>query len=339
MRRRLGPLVLGALAVLGGCSGSEGEDAAPSTSSSTTLPPVASPGCDRPAVTAGQERVTITSGGRERWFLRYAVASPTPRPLVVDFHGYSEGAEIHTAFSGLGDYGQEQGFHVVYPQGEGDPVRWDTRAGSDDVRFADDLLDAVEADLCVDTDRVFVAGLSNGAMMAARLACDLADRVAAIGAVAGVADPERCEPTRPVPVLAVHGTEDGFVPYAGGLGEAARDLPAPDGSGRTLGELPELERTAGRPGVPEVMAAWASRNGCEPDVTEVRHTEDVVRLERSCPDGADVVLYRVDGGGHTWPGSPFGEAIVDVVGVTTTSISTNELLWRFFEAHPRRRPG
>lgn len=341
---RLAALVLCVSVVLGACGGGdEGEeDAAPTGSSSTTTttaPPAASPGCDGAPVDAGREKVTITSGGRERWFFRYAVDAPAPRPLVVDFHGYSEGAEIHTGFTQLGDFGQEHGFHVVYPHGEGDPVRWDASAASDDVRFTRDLLDTVEAELCVDTDRVFVVGLSNGAMMASRLACELADRVAAIGAVAGIADPEGCEPTRRVPVLAVHGTADAFVPYDGGLGERALDLPAPDGSGRTLRELPELARAASRPPVPEIVAAWAERNGCGDEAREVELTEDVDVVVRSCPGGADVVLYRVDGGGHTWPGSPFGEAIADVVGVTTTSISTNELLWQFFEAHPRRAGG
>jgi polyhydroxybutyrate depolymerase len=168
--------------------------------------------------------------------------------------------------------------------------------------------------------------------MTSAVACAYADRVAAVAPVAGVRRPDGCDPARPVPLLAFHGTEDPFVAYDGGLGPAALRLPAPDGSGRTLGEL-GLEE-GGEPSVPEVVAAWATGDGCEDEPATEEVADDVDRISYPCPAGIGVELYRVEGGGHTWPGSEFSRAIESVVGHTTFSISADEVMWAFFEDHP-----
>ena len=99
-----------------------------------------------------------------------------------------------------------------------------------------------------------------------------------------------------------------FVAYDGGLGPAVANLPAPDGSGKTLGDLGVRDRPKG-PSVPEVMQAWAQRNHCEGKATEKQLAADVTELTFACPAGAEVELYRVDGGGHSWPGSAFSKQI------------------------------
>ena len=199
------------------------------------------------AVVPGEQRVTITSSGVERWFFERvppAHDGQQPLPLVLDFHGYSEGAEIHLLMSALGPFGDERGFVTLTPQGTGPVPRWDTTLGSPDLVFVGDLLDHAETTLCIDTNRVFATGLSNGAFMSSAIACAYADRVAAVAPVAGIRDVNGCAQERPVPVVAFHGTADGFVAYDGGLGERALDLPAPDGSGRTLREA-GVEPSAG----------------------------------------------------------------------------------------------
>lgn len=278
--------------------------------------------------------VTTTAEGVKRWYLRHIPEGDGPWPVVVDLHGYSEGAEIHARLSDLGTYGGTEGFVTVTPQGTGEPVRWDAALDSADMTFLEQVIDEVDASICTDPRRVFVTGLSNGAMMTSSVGCALADRVAAIAPIAGIRDPEGCDTDRPVPVLAIHGTEDTFVTYDGGLGEGALDLPAPDGSGRTLRDLGAADMPAG-PSVPEIVAAWAARGGCDERATEERVSDDVVRVQHDCPDGVDAALLRVDGGGHSWPGSPLGPVIEDIVGRTTQTITANEELWRFFQAHPR----
>ncbi|HEX6311855.1 MAG TPA: PHB depolymerase family esterase [Acidimicrobiia bacterium] len=333
-RRALGALLAGLLAA--------GVAAIPAVAGAGEgVAPAPSPGCDgTDPVAVGEERITTTSGGVERWYFRHvppAHDGDEPLPVVIDLHGYLEGADVHKVHSDLGAYGDEQGFVTITPQGTGDPVRWDATVDSADMEFVGDLLDEIGATLCVDERRIFVTGLSNGAFMTSAIACAYADRIAAVAPVAGIRVIDDCDPDRPVPVVAFHGTEDGFVSFDGGLGDDAADLPAPDGSGRTVGDLPEARDAAGGPSVPEITAAWAERDDCRAKPRRRAVADDVTRVRYRCPDGADVVLYRVEGGGHTWPGSEFSQAIESVTGATTFSISANEVMWEFFEQHPLER--
>ena len=336
----------------GGDDGDGAESAAPPADDAAAATPAdveprPSAGCGASAVAAGEEKVTITSGGVERWYLRHvppAHDGSTPVPVVVDLHGYSEGAEVHAMVSGLGPYGDEQGFVTLTPHGQGQgPVPlWDTTPGGHDQVFLEAMLDEVEASLCVDTGRVFVTGLSNGAMMTSRLACELSDRLAAAAPVAGVTEVEDCQADRPVPVVAFHGTDDGFLSYDGGFGPQVASLPSPDGQG-TLGDVadqPGAPAEPTGPSVPEVVAEWAGRNGCDdaaPDEAAV--ADDVTVLSFDCPVGAEAELYRVEGGGHSWPGSEFLANVENIVGRTTMSISANEVMWKFFEQHPLATSG
>jgi polyhydroxybutyrate depolymerase len=170
--------------------------------------------------------------------------------------------------------------------------------------------------------------------MTSAIACRYADRFAAAAPVAGIRNIKGCDPSRPVPVIAFHGTADGFVDYNGGLGAKAAQLPAGDGSGRTLAEVGAVDAGAKGPTIPEITADWAKRNGCATKPTETSVAADVTLIKFPCPKNDEVELYRVTGGGHTWPGSEFSKQIVSAVGPTTSSISANDLIFKFFEAHP-----
>ena len=203
-----------------------------------------------------------------RWYIRHVpprYEPAKPLPVVIDLHGYSSGAAFEAAATGLGKYGDAHNFVTITPEGSGDPkfVTWDTALGSADVKFFADLLDHVEHTMCIDTRRVFVAGYSQGAFMTSTLACVYADRIAAVAPNAGIRDAPGCKPSRPVPVVAFHGTADRHIAYRGGLGPDGLKLPAYDGSGRTMGEeglqhRPPLNGAA----IPVIAAAWAKRNGC-----------------------------------------------------------------------------
>lgn len=342
--------VVGAVAIaVIGCSGDDDDAAEPDADPpagddvAAEVDPAPSAGCGSSSVAAGDEKVTLQSGGVERWYKRHVPAAhdgSTPLPVVVDFHGYSEGADFHAAYTELGPFGDEKGFVTLTPHGTGAVPMWQSAVGSADMAFVGDMLDEVEAALCVDTARVFATGLSNGAMMTSAVSCDLDERFAAVAPVAGVMAISDCEPGRAVPVVSFHGTEDPFLDYEGGFGPAVASLPQPDGSG-TIGEAAE-DPTNEPPGlddtslsVPEVMAAWAERNGCadaEPDEEAV--ADDVTLLTFDCPAGTEVELYRVEGGGHTWPGRSGLSGAEDLVGTTTESIDADAIMWEFFEAHP-----
>lgn len=300
-----------------------------------------SAGCSlaQPA-TPGTSDQLLAAGGDQGGYVR-AIPPPytgrTPMPLVVDLHGYEEPASGQVAMSGLAAYGATHGFITVTPQVAGTIPMWQTGFHSKDMAFIGALLDTADATLCVDRNRVFVTGLSNGAFMTSAVACVYAGRVAAVAPVAGIQVPAGCHPSRRVPVVAFHGTADPFVAYGGGLGSSALALPAPDGSGRTLGQVlgPHAAQRSG-PSVPAITAAWARRNGCGTHPTSSAVASGVTRIAYACPGGADVELYRVAGGGHAWPGSPVSQAVASVVGFTTMAISADAVIWRFFAAHPLR---
>ena len=295
------------------------------------VPAVPSPGCGSSTAVPGETKVTTTSDGAERWYYLHVPPQhdgATPLPLVLDLHGYGEGAQVHLAMSGLGAFGDEQGFVTVTPEGQGSVALWDIALDSVDLDFVGNLLDEVERTACIDLARVDVTGLSNGAFLTSAIACRWSDRIAAVAPVAGLQAIEGCDPSRPVPVIAFHGTADLYVSYDGGLGPAVATLPAPEGTGTI--PMPD---TSG-PSIPEMTATWAVRNGCDATPSETAVAADVSLLAFDCPPGADVEMYRVANGGHSWPGSDFSSKVASVIGSTTMSISANELMWDFFEAHP-----
>lgn len=358
---RLGrPVMAGLLAtalLASGCSDDDeagGEQAAETTSSTTTTVPdvVASPGCEAsesPSTTttttaadgadaSEPERVDLADGPRPGWYFQSAPPGGSePQPLVLDLHGYLEGAGVHVGHSKLSTMGREQGFLVITPQGTGERVFWNFRQqpeGPPDLEFLEAVLDEVESTHCVDRRRIFVTGLSNGAFMTSTLGCELADRIAAIAPVAGVRFEDGCEPARPLPVLTFHGTADTFVAYDPDETEQDDEPSGPTTTDPTFDDTENFSGTEWRP-VVDHLSDWAEANGCTGGPSEERAGSDVVHVRwQGCPEGAEVELFRVDGGGHTWPGSEFSRAIERVVGKTTFEIDANDEMWAFFEAHP-----
>jgi polyhydroxybutyrate depolymerase len=337
------------------CSSGTGKTATPTSASSsapaatsTTVDAASvaanpSTGCKAPVIKTGQTRVDTTSNGAPRWYLRNVPAAyngRTPLPVIVDLHGYAEGATVHTQMSALGPYGDLLGFITITPEGSGTSVpMWNTDLKGADIAFIGNLLNEIDRTLCVDDRRVYVSGLSNGAFMTSAVACAYSNRVAAVAPVAGIRDIKGCAPTRAVPVVTFHGTADPYVSYTGGLGAKALDLPAANGSHKTLGQegLAKTALSKG-PSVPQITATWAKRNGCSTRApSEQKLATDVTLLTWDCPHDASVELYRITGGGHAWPGSAFSRAIASAVGKTTFSISADQIIWKFFLAHPLTR--
>jgi polyhydroxybutyrate depolymerase len=216
-------------------------------------------------------------------------------------------------YTGLPAKGDEAGFIVVTPDATGEPAAWNllsTVGRPDDFAFIGDLLDHIEQDLCVDATRVFAAGMSNGAAFASRLGCVLPERIDAVAAVTALIYPRICPTQRPMPVIAFHGTADPCVPFAGGVTMCGSRLP-----------IPAIEDAA---------MNWARHSACDetPALTQLSEHVRVIAYS-DCAEDAAVVLYVVEGGGHTWPGS----FDVPRLGETTHEISASDLIWEFFAAH------
>jgi polyhydroxybutyrate depolymerase len=267
---------------------------------------------------------------------RFLVTAPQqadgePLPLVLDFHGLAEGANIHAQMTQLGPLGIEEGFVTVFPHGTGEPVRWNPSidpAASADLEYVGTVLDQVEADRCIDTSRVYATGLSNGAMMSSAVACAMADRIAAIAPIAGVMFPDGCAPSRPVPLYTVHGTADPILLFNGGVGGAVLDraLGGGDDAGATTTTTAPADLDGA--GYPETVRRWAEALECD-DPSDDELSDEVIRRSYDCPDGTELVFDIVEGGGHSWPSSEFSKSIGDIVGPTTFDIDASEELWGF----------
>jgi polyhydroxybutyrate depolymerase len=335
--------------------------AAPATTESAT--------CQRGTDHTGRISILRAQGRTiswDRWALRpYIVHLPpsyTGREavaVVINIHGAGgtkEAARIMSCRNGdLNDPGcldrvaDCEGFITVYPDGTSNPMVRNLRtfnagggAGGyacasgyackediDDVSYFTDLIDTLHRHYNIDRARVYLTGFSNGAAMTHRLACELPNRIAAIAPVSAgnqFSTIDYCSPTHGMPVLEIHGTEDRCWQFDGG---------------------PQLCGVQGTPGdfisTTESTAAWAARNGCDatpivedlPDMDPADGTT-VTRISYpGCANGADVVLLRINGGGHTWPG---GTPMLPpwIVGNVSRELDTSRVMWEFFKAHPMR---
>jgi polyhydroxybutyrate depolymerase len=235
-----------------------------------------------------------------------------PLPLLLVFHGYYGSAGGMESVTGLSAIADQKGFAIAY--GSGVSQSWNagkccgSSASSDrpDVQYVSDVIDHVSTELCIDPKRVYATGMSNGGMLSNRLGCELAHRLAAIAPVAGPRAIDACQPSRPLPVIAFHGTEDWIVPYDGG------------GSG-------------GAEPVKASFDFWSKNAGCTDAEPAVVHQNGSVTCiqNAACAAGARVQLCTVQGGGHQWPG---GVAIPGL-GDQTNDISASAALVDFVLSH------
>jgi len=264
--------------------------------------------------TPGDSDGTLRSGGLDRTYVLHVPPSydGTRRtPLVLNLHGFGSNGRQQALYSRMPQKADAEGFLTVAPDGAGEPRRW-TFPGLgdvDDVAFLSALLDDLEARLCVDPDWVFVTGMSNGAGFATMLACALPGRFAAIAPVAATAYTPACDGTPPLPVISFRGTDDRCVPYDGGTTACGLGLPV-------------------RP-AEEAVRLWAAHDGCNPEPARQRRREHVRTTAYSeCRDNVAVVLFTIEGGGHTWPGA----VAVPRLGVTSTEVDATDEIWQFFVA-------
>lgn len=274
----------------------------------------------QPGFTPGTSVHRISVDGLDRSYRVYIPAGlPDAAPLVIMLHGGYGSAEQAERSYGWNQLADSAKFVVGYPDGirrawnaGGGCCGWPAREGIDDVGFITAVVGDIADNVGIDPARVYATGISNGGMLAYKLACETRT-FAAIGAVAAThLDP--CSAPHPTSVMHIHGTADRAVRYNGGLGE---------GPGRIDG-----------PPVPDVNAFWRNVDGCPaPTVT----TEGTVTTSTAdCVDGRGVVLITIEGAGHQWPGgTPFRPG----ADLPSEALNATSTLWQFFAGHPQCAEG
>ena len=269
----------------------------------------------------------------------YTVQLPAkkPAPLVIVLHGNTQSGADMISRTAWPLIAKRDGFAVVYPDGLNnswaDARPEERRAGrgppegTDDVAFITRLVEKLVADGTADAKRVYVTGASNGGAMTMTLVCARADLFAAgASVIMNLTDESAaaCHPSRPLPMLMMNGTVDPLIPYDGGSGSSYF---AADGFWSTT----------------KTLAFWRSINGCDTSDAAVTDLPDknpadqstVTRISSRCPAGHDVLLYRINNGGHRMPGllrrtPAFPRVATGLLGPQNADIDGAETIWAFF---------
>lgn len=289
-----------------------------------TTAPLATTGCGLTPPTAPGTTVpqVIIVGNTTRHYVLHVPLGydgRNPVALLLAFHGHGSTAERFPLYTGLNRLADAQNVIVAYPQGAIGPdlhTGWNTGRlidpKTDDLLFTSALMTHLQHRLCIDPQRIYATGFSNGGGFTAQLACHFADRIAAFGIVSGDY-PEvsgGCSPSRPASILEIHGTGDHINPYQG----RPKSLLLP----------PYMT-------VPQWLAQWAQRDGCNSTPVVFLHQGAVKGMQYpECDDGAALVHYQISGGVHTWPSSGWrshGKTGPD------SELNATSVMWSFFLQH------
>jgi len=276
------------------------------------------------AVIPNYQECTVTKDESGRTFIVYVPPAYETRsesvPLLFSLHGYTSRANWNLLYTGFQEYADQEGFLIAYPQGEvlestgethWNVGGWTLDSTADDVEFLGVVADYLGAAFEINADRVYSTGMSNGGFMSYKLACEASDRFAAVSSVTGSMTPEinaNCNPTRPVPVMQIHGRLDPTVPYAG---SAISDP------------------------IDDVVAYWAGANGCTTPgatsaVADTAADTDILggthTVYSGCDSGVGVEYYLMDALEHRWPTR------------NRFDIHAAEKLWQFMSSYDRNGP-
>ena len=284
----------------------------------------------------GFHNQSIEVAGRTRTYRLFVPSDlPNPVPVVFVFHGTEtpgHGIDSIIKVTRFEELGEIHHALIIFPEayeGNWNDGRLNNRAksyldGVDDIGFVDAILAQTEHDYHVDRTRIDATGFSNGAIFCHYLAAHRSDVFAAIAPVSGtIAIPFSAwfHPEFPLSLLEIHGTSDPIVPYRGGR--------ITDDGGEALGAEATVELWAKtdrcRDCIEIPVVDGSAQDGCYPQCFEWPRGKD----------GTDVVLYRIIGGGHTWPGNPPRLLSSLFLGKVCLDFDASEVIWKFFWDHPK----
>ncbi len=264
-----------------------------------------------PLFAMGQQNLTFNHNGTIRDYILYEPANRLANaPLVFVLHGYTGSAQGIMGYSEMNAQADTNGFVVCYPQGAGDNFgtpHWNahlTISNVDDIGFLTDLAAHLQTTYNLNPDHTFSCGFSNGGFMSYTLACEKPDVFKAIASVAGTMsgrDWANCNPSHPIPIMQIHGTADGTVPYNGGM-------PTAGGWG-------------GAPGIESVVQSWKARNSCASTDTVVLSARSTANFHRNGIDDNEVWFFPIQTWGHTWPSA---------WAASSTGVTAAKEIWDFF---------
>jgi polyhydroxybutyrate depolymerase len=328
-RDRLIAATAAALLLAAAIAGCGNHGAAASAATAGTLRPASgTSGCGHHEA-SGSLQYNLTVSGHRRTVIAHIPAGYTSKSklaLVLNLHGSESTASAQEKFSGMDAVADADHFIVAYPQAliadglgydwniPGEPMvngKFPPASAPSDVTFLTTLVRDLAGRYCIDLSRVYATGVSGGGRMASQLACDASSVFAAIAPVAGLRYPSPCPASRPVPVIAFHGTADAIDPFdGGGLGYWTYSVP-------TAAHL------------------WASHDHCAASAQNTSGHGYRLTRYTGCSGSTEVELYAITGEGHEWPGGPaMPSAITSLLGPQSDAADANTLMWDFFRAHP-----
>ena len=264
---------------------------------------------------------SITHDGIQRDYILYVPANYTGAasvPLLFNFHGYTSNANEQMWYGDFRSIADTAGFIVIHPEGTLDNtgtthfnVGWGAST-VDDVSFSGALIDSVSAQYNINLDRVYSTGMSNGGFMSFRLACDLSDRIAGIASVTGSSLPatlSNCNALHSTPIMQIHGTSDGTVPYTGAAGWTEP--------------------------ISSLVDFWANYNNCTmpaqiENMPDINIGDGSTVEKHTYLDGdncTEVIHYKITNGDHTWPGTVFNSP------GTNYDINASIEIWNFLSQY------
>jgi polyhydroxybutyrate depolymerase len=296
------------------------------------------------ALDPGDHEFSVAHQGQNRSYLVRvppAVGAAKPLPVVINFHGGGGNAAVQKVYTRMDAAADRDGYIAIYPNGTGGIagrlLTWNAGAccgpaaasGVDDVGFSLAVLDDLARRVPLDRARVYATGLSNGSMMAYRLAAEAPGKIAAVAGVAGAMTLPGFGPGMTMPVMHIHSVDDPRALYDGGLGPA----------------FPFTNTRVLHQSVDAMLALWVTRNACsdrpqaaspargKAGAPDAMHTATRY-LYAPCRDGTEVVLWKLTGAGHVWPGG-VQDYLPLLLGTGTTVIDANVEMWRFFSRYRR----